>query len=172
MSDRPSARLCTTDHNPLRSGTQLALSPSHSSPFQTTFLFLFAYEDLMRDSFEGLAEVKVDNIHSSLFICPGSCFVMGGNNVGQTFSEWKLITLDHLVCRDVSDWIKIFVFIWTLNFWWFHFIFQRTSVTRSIKNRLFITKFCFSLFFVFPSLLYKTKKQTKTKTKKPQQTSK
>lgn len=43
----------------------------------------FAYKDAVKDSVKSLEEVKADNIHCSSCIYTGSCFVIGGNQVGQ-----------------------------------------------------------------------------------------
>lgn len=57
----------------LGSAVQPVLNPPHCPLIQST-LPEFSYEDLVGDSVESLAEPKVDNIHHSHLIHPGSCF--------------------------------------------------------------------------------------------------
>ena len=68
-------RPCATDHNLLRSAVQPFLNPPHCPLIQST-LPEFAYENVVKDRVESLAEAEVDSIYCSPLISPGSCLII------------------------------------------------------------------------------------------------
>jgi len=64
------------------SAIQAVLNPPHCPLIQPTLPEL-AYEDVMGDSVESLAEVQADNIHCSLLIYPASHAIVESYQIGQ-----------------------------------------------------------------------------------------
>lgn len=74
-SARPPAGLCATHQNPLNLAVQPVFSPHHC-PLIQLVVHQLIYGAFMRDCFESLAKIKVNNICCSLFI---RChFIAGG----------------------------------------------------------------------------------------------